>query len=263
MAREFSEDVRIRVKDGLRELRSIVRQHRHDHTSPVSTSGDGNREQPFPVREIEGLLGHAISAFDDAMTVAERLAPRRDPARLGAPGPQPLQSYFRNRDEARLDGARAFRRDLYRLAKLALEQKQFSDFRVREIDFAMVHEALEKREAERITLLRSETTAEEREILVAGLTASLFLQLERQRPIRLAAHDSGQEAGAVVSVLAAIAIACGLATLNLEGAPASELMEIAILAVDVRADRIHASMASDDAQAALTGLFATLLAHLN
>jgi hypothetical protein len=145
MLRELSEDVRIRVKDRLRDFRSIVRQHRHDH-APVKPASAEAKDQPFPVREIEGLLGHAVSAFDDVMSLAESFAPHRS-AGVAVSGPQPLQTYFRAEGESHLDGERAFRRDLYRLAKLVLEQKKLNDFRIREGDFAAVHGALEKRDA--------------------------------------------------------------------------------------------------------------------
>src|SRR5690606_27500433 len=128
---------RIRLKDRLRDFRSIVRQHRHDHVPGKPTSAEA-REPSFPVREIEGLLGHAVSAFDDVMSLAESLAPHKS-VDMAVSGPRPLQSYFRARGDSPLDGERAFRRDLYRLAKLVLEQKKLHGFRILESDFAAVH----------------------------------------------------------------------------------------------------------------------------
>jgi hypothetical protein len=266
MLRELSEDVRILVKDRLRDLRTIVRQHRHDNATSRPAEAKG---QPFPIREIEGLLGHAASAFDDVMTLAESLAPRNSLGGTPVAGPKPLQSYFRGTGQSQLDGERAFRRDLYRLAKLVLEQKKLDGFRIRESDFAAVHGALEKRDAALISRLHEETGSDERVSLVAALCSSLFVELVRQQPIKLPAADSaGQEAiddGPTIAVncLAAIALACGLATLDMEGAPGPELMEIAVLAVDARADRIHAALDSDDRMKKLTPLFAGLLTHLN
>lgn len=256
MLRELSEDMRIRVKDGLRDLRSIVRNRRHDNASPAPQSAEAKK---FPIREIEGFLGHAASAFDDVMTLTEQLAPQRGAADR-ASGPKPLQSYFPKAGE--IDGERAFRRDLYHLVKLALVEQRLGDFRMREIDLASVHGALEKSEAGAIAELQVEFDAEERRMLVARLTAALFLQLRRQAPIRL--PDGAVERGDVaVNVFAAIAIACGLATLDMEGAPAAELMEIAVLAVEARGDRIRAAANDKDARNELTLLFAGLLAHLN
>jgi hypothetical protein len=265
MLRELSEDVRIRVKDGLRDLRTIVRQHRHDHVSgrPVPPAA---KEQPFPIRGIEGLLGHAVSAFDDVMSLAESLAPHKAPGAPLVSGPQPLQSYFRATGDSALHGERAFRRDLYRLAKLVLEQKSLNDFRIRETDFAAVHGALEKRDAVLIARLHAETGRDERVALVAALSASLFVELVRQEPIKLPTPEPDAiDAGHTIAIncLAAIAIACGLATLDMEGAAGPELMEIAVLAVDARADRIHAALNSGDRVKQLTPLFASLLTHLN
>jgi hypothetical protein len=268
MLRELSEDVRIRVKDGLRDFRTMVRQHRHDHAS-ARPAPSTTREQPFPIREIEGFLGHAVSAFDDVMSLAESFAPHKNLGAAPVAGPQPLQSYFRATAASNLDGERAFRRDLYRLAKLVLEQKSLNEFRIRESDFAAVHGALEKRDAALITRLHAETNRDERVALVAALSASLFVELVRQDPIKLPASDPTEpdaiDVGHTIAVncLASIAIACGLATLDMEGAAGAELMEIAVLAVDARADRIHAALGSGDKITQLTPLFASLLTHLN
>ena len=267
MLRELSEDVRILVKDRLRDFRSIVRQHRHDHVSSKPAPAD-EKDQPFPMREIEGLFGHAVSAFDDVMSLAESLAPHRNLGAAPVSGPQPLQSYFRASGESHLDGERAFRRDLYRLAKLVLEQKHLNDFRIRESDFAAVHGALEKRDAALIAQLHAETDRDRRVSLVAALSSSLFVELVRHEPIKLpvAGSDEGEtiDVGHTIAVncLAAIAIACGLATLDMEGAPGPELMEIAVLAVDARADRIRSALGSGGVTR-LTPLFASLLTHLN
>ncbi|MEW9807040.1 hypothetical protein ABUE31_13695 [Mesorhizobium sp. ZMM04-5] len=266
MLRELSEDVRILVKDRLRDFRSIVRQHRHDHAPGQGRAADANG-QPLPVRGIEGLLGHAASAFDDVMTIAEGLAPRPGAGGASRSGPQPLQSYFRGPGDATLDGERAFRRDLYRLAKLALVKNGLSDFRILESDFAAVHEKLEKGSAGPIARLHAQTERDERIQLVAALCASLFVELVRKGPVRLApvgADGSTGADGVVASnALAAIAIACGLATLDMEGAPAAELMEIASLAVGARGDRIRAALDGDERMDRLTALFAGLLTHLN
>lgn len=265
MLRELSEDVRILLKDRLRDLRSIVRQHRHDNPAALkpSASRSGAQDaQPFPVREIEGLLGHAVSAFDDAMTFAERFAPPGSARRIFAP--QPLQAYFRAQSEDRLDGARAFRRDLYQLAKLFLEQQKLAGFAIREGDFATAHAALLKHDAAGIARLHGNIDPDERVALVALLCASLLVELVREQPIRLeASQHAAPDMAVAVDCLAAIAIASGLATLDMEGAPGHELMEVATLAVDVRKQRIHAALESQDPVDALAALFAGLLTHLN
>ncbi|HEY6630752.1 MAG TPA: hypothetical protein VIZ90_04800 [Rhizobiaceae bacterium] len=268
MLRELSEDVRILVKDRLRDLRTIVRQHRHDNAPGRPTPADA-REQPFPIREIEGFLGHAASAFDDVMSLAESLAPRNSLGGAPVAGPQPLQSYFRAAGDSPIDGERAFRRDLYRLAKLVLLQKKLNDFRIGESEFAAVHGALEKRDAALIARLHAQTGRDERVSLVAALSSSLFVELVRRQPIKLPAPASDEQdaidLGPTIATncLASIAIACGLATLDMEGAAGPELMEIAVLAVDARADRIRAALDSGDQVQKLTPLFASLLTHLN
>jgi hypothetical protein len=255
------------VKDRLRDLRSIVRQHRHDTPAGVNTMKA--KDQPFPVRQIEGFLGHAASAFDDVMTLAETLAPPVGAVKTPVTGPRPQQAYFPARADARLEGERAFRRDLYRLARLALDRKGLRDVRILEGDFAAVHEFLEKNDAELIALLHGEADEEERVSTVARLTASLFVQLARQEPVKPAAAIPGAEGAsdidrdAALAALAVIAIAAGLATLDMEGAPAPELMEIAILAVDARGDRIRAALDGENPLGELTALFESLLTHLN
>jgi hypothetical protein len=268
MLRELSEDVRILVKDRLRDFRSIVRQHRHDHAQG-GRQATGAKEQTLAARGIEGFLGHAASAFDDMMTLAENLAPRPGTPGSTGSGPQPLQSYFRAAGDATLDGERAFRRDLYRLAKLALQKNGLHDFRILESDFAAVHETLEKNCAGPIARLHARTEQDERIALVAALSASLFVELVRKGPVRLPRAEAGAEgsaragSGVALNALAAIAIACGLATLDMEGAPGAELMEIATLAVGARGDRIRAALDGADAVKNITPLFAGLLTHLN
>ena len=131
-----------------------------------------------------------------------------------------------------------------------------------------MHGSLVMRDASLIARLHAEIDRDERVSLVAALSSSLFVELVRQKPIKLQApegHEQPIDSGNMIAVncLAAIAIACGLATLDMEGAAGPELMEIAVLAVDARADRIHAALGSDDKANQLTPLFAGLLTHLN
>lgn len=246
------------MKDRLRDLRSIVRQHRHDNLAGRPAVDPADQ----PLRGLEGFIGHAASAFDDAMTLAETITPLRALSGPAVAGPRPLQSYFRKGD-GRVEGGRAFRRDLYGLAKLALAQKGLHDLRILEGDFAAVHDALERSGAELIAGLHAETAGSERLSLVARLSAALFLELVRRAPIKPAGPDMHVERGVTAGVLAAIAIASGLATLDMEGAPAPELMEIATLAVGARGDRILSALDGDGALGELTPLFESLLTHLN
>ncbi len=265
MLRELSEDVRALVKDRLRELRSVVRQHRHDR-KPAG-AGSTQEDRPFPVRELEGVIGHAVSVFDDAMTFAERFAPR--PA-SDAPvfAPRPLQAYFRTEAEERIGGARAFRRDLYRLGRLCLERKDLAGLLIHESSFAAVHAALLKREGAAVATLSAPVDPERRVALVSDLCAALFMELVEARPIRLPVAEDGSEApeadrAAVSNCLAAIVVACGLATLDMEGSPGQELMEVATLGVDARAERFIVALEREDRGQELADLFENLLVHLN
>ncbi|RUY17764.1 hypothetical protein EN981_38180, partial [Mesorhizobium sp. M7A.F.Ca.CA.001.13.2.1] len=65
-----------------------------------------------------------------------------------------------------------------------------------------------------------------------------------------------------ISCLAPLALACGLATTGRDGAPEPDMLEIAILAADIRHDRIVQACAKANPIAELTPVFATLLAHL-
>ena len=56
MLRQISEDVRVNLKDRLRELRDAIRQSRHDSAGETSHDIAGNLP-PFPGRS---LLGHAL-----------------------------------------------------------------------------------------------------------------------------------------------------------------------------------------------------------
>ncbi len=147
MLRELSEDVRIRVKDRLRDFRSIVRQHRHDHAPGRPAPADA-KDQPFPDprdRRAARPCGQRLRRRD----VAGRKPCSAQEPRRGArfPARSRCSPIFARAANLHLDGERAFRRDLYRLAKLVLEQKKLDDFRIRESDFAAVHDALEKRDA--------------------------------------------------------------------------------------------------------------------
>ncbi len=261
MLREFSEDIRIRVKDRLRDFRLVVRQHRHDstHARPRAAGPD----KPFPVRGIEDLLSHAASAFDDVMTLAQSLAPLPGASQAVLAGPRPLQAYFRTGDDTDIGGERAFRRDLYSLAKLALEKKRLHDVRILESDFASVHEALRESSAIPLARLGDETDRDARVGLVAGLAAAIFLELVRHQPIRLPEASGTGASDAATQALAAIAIAAGLATLDMEGSAGAELMEIATLAVEARGGRIRAALDSENPVGDLISLFQSLLVHLN
>lgn len=255
MLREISEEVRVNLKDRLREARQQIRRHRHDSSASRS-------RPPFPFGEIEGLLGHAVSAFDDAMTMAETLAPRRLGGRAGTAAAQPFEVYFPARDA--LAGERAFRRDLYGLAKAVTAGRRVQGAGVSEASLAAVHATFAREQAGALADLGDAAAWTDRIALVASLSAALLMELLRQQPLRFAMPGAGAPGGRAMatSCLAPVALACGIATME-AGKPAEpDLLEIAMLAVDARVERIHAALDGKDAQGDLTALFAALLAHL-
>jgi hypothetical protein len=255
MLREISEEVRVNLKDRLREARQSIRRRRHDVPSAATQT-----RPPFPFSEIEGLLGHAVSAFDDVMTMAETLAPRRLGGRAGAAAAQPFGAYFPAKDL--LSGERAFRRDLYTLAKTVLAARRLNGARVSEASFAAVHAGFAKEQAGPLAELAQTAAWTDRVALVASLSAALLVELIRHQPLRFEEKTGESGRDAAVACLAPVALTCGLATMEAGKPPEADLLEIAMLAVDARIERIQAAFAGKDAQGDLTALFATLLAHL-
>ncbi len=270
MLENLSEDVRI-----LREGRTAGLSHHGPPALATTMLRPGRRRRPprsshSPIREIEGFLGHAASAFDDVMSLAESLAPRNSLGERRSPACNrcsPISARWSGRP---LDGERAFRRDLYRLAKLVLQQKSLNDFRIRESDFAAVHGALEKRDAALIARLHAETDRDERVSLVAAAVVLLFVELVRQEPIdcrlpkppRKTRSMSVTRSPSTASLQSPSPAASPRSTWR-RGAAEPELMEIAVLAVD-GAHRPHPCCARQGRPGKrLTPLFARLLTHLN
>ncbi len=258
MLREISEEVRVNLKDRLREARQQIRRRRHDMTPTAPQA-----RPPFPFSEIEGLLGHAVSAFDDVMTMAETLAPRRLVSRANSATAKPFDVYFPAKDP--IAGERAFRRDLYALTKAVLAARHLDGARVSETSFAALHATFAKEQAEPLADLARATSWTDRTALVAALSAALLIELLRHQPLRFDASSNtvtGPGRNTAIACLAPVALACGLATMEAGKPPEADLLEIAMLAVDARMERIHAALDGKDAQGDLTALFATLLAHL-
>ena len=264
MLRQMSEEMRVNLKDRLRDVRQGVRQFRHDgRPSPQNAQG----RPPFPIGEIEGLLGHAVSAFDDAMSAAESLVPRRgrQPDRTVA---QSLSVYFPADGTLAQAGERAFRRDLYYLAQAILAKRTIGAAVVHEANLAAVHAAMRRRHADRIAVLNATDSAGRTEA-AASFCAALLITLIDHHPIRLAnrapymfAHGNALDQTARIRVLATVTLLCGVATLDGSNAGGSDLLELADLAVDARLDRFEQACAKADADGELTPVFALLLSHL-
>lgn len=259
MLREISEEVRVNLKDRLREARQSIRRHRHD--APDATHIGAS----FPLGGIEGLLGHAASAFDDVVTMAETLAPRRLSGRSSGMAAQSFGVYFPPHDL--LGGERAFRRDLYAMTKAVLASRRIDGARVAETALASVHAGFARQQAGPLAELHRSEGWTDRIAVTARLTASLLCDLMRQPPLRFddAAEKtavSKDERDALARCLAPVALACGLATMEAGQRTESDMLEISMLAVDARFERIQAALAGSDAEGDLTTLFAVLLAHL-
>lgn len=267
MLREISEEVRINLKDRLRDVRQAIRQRRHDsgRSNLLPLPGAG-ASVPFPLREIEGLLGHAVSAFDDAMTAAETLVPY-DGRQAGAA--RSFETYFPlNGRQNVLAGERAFRRDMYYLVKTMLARRNASADRVHEASFAAVHAAMLQRHSDLLAALGNTTGETDRTAQVAQICAALVVEFLHQRPLRLDIPEGTvknlmqAESALTVSLLAPAALACGLASVGAADELDSDPLEIAALAVEARLDRIIAACRSADPIAELTPVFAMLLFHL-
>ncbi|PLP57661.1 hypothetical protein CYK37_18815 [Mesorhizobium loti] len=264
MLREISEEVRVNLKDRLRDVRHVIRRHRHDNPVQQARQGEEATRLAFPIREIEGLLGHAASAFDDMMSMAETLVPRERTGRMNGLAPKPLGIYFAAGETA-LAGERAFRRDMYALAKAVLAEKKTDGARVREANFTAVHAAIVRQHAELLARLAREDDWAGRVALVAALSAALLVEFLNHDPLRQGEAPTaavGPGRTFAISCLAPVALAVGLASVDTSAKPEPDLLEIALLATDARSDRILAACNGNDPLDELTTVFATLLAHL-
>lgn len=263
MLREISEEVRINLKDRLREMRHAIRRHRHDSAGPGLPPLPGGRT-PFPLPEIEGLIGRAVSAFDDAMTMAETLVPHDGSAQVR---PRSFDAYFRPGGEA-LDGERAFRRDMYYLAKSMLVRRKADADPVQEAGFAAVHAAMLRQHASLLRAPADEAGETQRIARIAQLCAAMSVELLRVRPVRprlpegSSANVLEAENMLTVSVLTPLALAAALASAGTETEPGTDLLDIAAMAVEARLDRIVPACRATDPVAELTPIFAMLIFHL-
>jgi hypothetical protein len=270
MLREISEEVRINLKDRLREMRHAIRRHRHDTGNASVLPPPPGGRTPFPLPEIDGLVSRAVSVFDDAMTMAETLVPHDG---RGHSKPMPFDTYFRPADNL-LDGERAFRRDMYYLAKAMLARRNVVVEPVQEAGFAAVHAAMLRQHGHLFQPLKPDAGETERTARAAALCAALLVELLRARPVRPRLPQGrvapqGRVEGVLeaetilaVSVLAPMALAVALASSGTDAESGSDLLDIAALAVEARLDRIMPACRAADPAAELTPIFAMLIFHL-
>ncbi|WP_136620400.1 MULTISPECIES: hypothetical protein [Mesorhizobium] len=264
MLRQISEDVRVNLKDRLREVREIIRQSRHDGSGHASVLREATSHlPPFPGKGIEGLLSHAASAVDEALSIAESFVPHERPIKVDGTTVKGLGTYFPVGNEDRqLSAERLFRRDMYYLTKAVLAGLNIDNARIHEADFAAVHATMRKRHGELLAALAAPGAGLQ---AIAATCSALLVECLNQRPVRFAETAPETPAGGRaldISCLAPLALACGLATTGRDGAPEPDMLEIAILAADIRHDRIVQACAKASPIDELTPVFATLLAHL-
>ncbi|MFD2053525.1 hypothetical protein ACFSQT_10610 [Mesorhizobium calcicola] len=262
MLRQISEDVRVNLKDRLREVRDIIRQSRHDGGDTSVVREATSHLPPFPGKGIEDLLSHAASAVDEALSIAESFIPHERPIKVDGTTVKGLGTYFPAGSEDRqLSAERLFRRDMYYLTKAVLAGLKIDNARIHEADFAAVHATMRKRHGDLLAALVAPGTGLQ---AIAATCAALLVELLSQRPVRFgeAAPETAGERALDISCLAPVVLACGLATTGRDGAPEPDMLEIAILAADIRHDRIAQACAKASPVDELTPVFATLLAHL-
>lgn len=266
MLRQISEDVRVNLKDRLREVREIIRQSRHDGTSQASALREATSLlPPFPGKGIEGLLSHAASAVDEALSIAESFVPHERPIKVDGTTVKGLGTYFPVGNEDRqLNAERLFRRDMYYLTKAVLAGLKIDNARIHEADFAAVHATMRKRHGDLLATLNASDAGLQ---TIAATCSALLVECLNQRPVRFT--EPVLETPTVVadrtldiSCLAPLALACGLATAGSNGSSEPDMLEIAILAADIRHDRIVQALARARPIDELTPVFVTLLAHL-
>lgn len=263
MLRQISEDVRVNLKDRLREVRDIIRQSRHDGTGDASVLREATSHlPPFPGKGIEGLLSHAASAVDEALSIAESFVPHERPIKVDGTTVKGLGTYFpAGNEDQQLSAERLFRRDMYYLTKAVLAGLNINNARIHEADFAAAHATMRKRHGDLLAALTAPGTGLQ---AIATTCAALLVELLSQRPVRFgeAAPEMAGERALDISCLAPVVLACGLATTGRDGAPEPDMLEIAILAADIRHDLIVQACAKASPVEELTPVFATLLAHL-
>lgn len=252
MLRQISEDVRVNLKDRLRELRDVIRQSRHD------CAGEPPREianlPPFPGKS---LIGHAASAVDEALTIAESFVPRSRPLKVDGTTVKSLTTYFPEGNEDRqIDGERQFRRDMYYLTRAVLAGYGIDNPRVHEASFSAIHAAMRRHHADLLAAATAEAASNDQ---VAAACSALLVEALNHRPV----SGEGEAADRSVDIryLAPVMLACGLAS-KVDETPEPDILEIAVLAAEVREDRIRLACAQPNAVQELTPVFATLLAHL-
>lgn len=243
MLREISGGISSQARDRLRDLREALQARRRE------SEGRQTRHGLLPP-EIEHIIDHAAGAIDDTMTAARSLSlavfPELTDARLAL---LPLERYF-----AAEDGGRLFRHHIYRAARIAgARSGPAAAGLVRE---TVLHDAFiaARRQCGRaLAALRMPGPAEARATSAAEICAVLMHEIVA--PATAAAP--GMRVGCYAPGLLASAWA------SVDGRPyVPQTLELAMLAVGARQERLAAAAAADDPVEALSALFESMLLHL-
>lgn len=260
MLRILSEEIAVNLKDRLREARYMIRRNRHESLQTERPS-----PRPGEIVSPELLLGHAASMMDKALTTAETISISlisSDPkAHSGAPHVKSLAIYFGGSAE----GVRAFRKDMYYLTKEVLRRHKLQNMLIQEAVFLTVHEKVMQNHAALLKIVFSAEAGEKKIATTAKVVAAIFLQLLAERPVRFISLNSHCDPKALrrfeAACFAAVSVACGLITVKAADLAGIDPLESAILALDVRGERLIKA-AEDCDQANLETLFQTLITHL-
>ncbi len=257
MLRTLSEEIAVNLKDRLRGIRYMIRRNCHDVLTEAERRGD------IPSPEL--LMEHAASVVDKALTTAETISisliSSNPKVHNSAPHVKSLSVYFGGGAE----GMRAFRKDMYYLMKEVLRRYQLQNVLIQEAAFLTVHTRMMRKHG---TLLKNVFSAEAGEAKIAATSAAvtaIFLELLGERPVRFISMEGHCDPLALsnfeTACFAAVGLACGLATAKAADLAGVDPLESAILALDVRHDRLMQAAEERD-QVQLETLFQTLIAHL-
>lgn len=260
MLRILSEEIAVNLKDRLREVRYMIRRNRQESLqAEQSSTRPGDRVSP------ELLLGHAASVMDKALTTAETISisliSSNPEVHKSAPHVKSLSVYF----GVGAEGARGFRKDMYYLTKEVLRRHQLQNVLIQEATFVTVHAKMKRKHG---SLLKSVFSSEAGDMKIAATAravAAMFLELLENRPVRFISMDGYCDPQALrrfeTMCFAAVGVACGLATAKAADLADVDPLESAILALDIRHDRLMQA-AEDRDEAQLDILFRTFIAHL-
>jgi len=260
MLRILSEEIAVNLKDRLREVRYMIRRNRYESLLTEQSS-----TRPGEIVSPELLLGHAASVMDKALTTAETISISlisSDPnVHNSAPHVKSLSVYF----GVAAEGARAFRKDMYYLTKEVLRRHQLQNVLILEATYVTVHNRMMQKHGALLKNVFSSEAGDAKVAATAKAIAAMFLELLDERPVRISSTDGLFDTRALhrfeATCFAAVGVACGLATVKGADLAGADPLESAILALEVRYDRLMQATEDRD-QPQLEILFQTLIAHL-